>query len=85
MHRASTENSSKDETDSGIRETPLKVYTYLVFHRELALALRHATQMIRVAKHVIECDVHHCCELVLAYFAVDNCPTAGVQSSDHTA
>ncbi len=42
----------------------------LVLHAELALALRDAAQVVRVAEHVVQGDLGDRGELVLEHFAV---------------
>ena len=57
----------------------------LVFHAELALALRHTTQVARVSEHVVERDLGRRRELVLAHLAVDDRPATLVQPTDDSA
>ena len=57
----------------------------LVLHAELALALRHTTQVARVSEHVVERDLGRRRELVLAYLAVDDRPATLVQPANDRA
>ena len=56
---------------------------YLVFHAELTLALRRATELARISKHVIQRDFRDGCKLVLADLTIDNRPTTRIQSANH--
>ena len=58
---------------------------HLVFHAELALALRSAPQLARVPEHIIQRHFRHGRKLVLADLAINNSPTARIQPADHRA
>ena len=59
--------------------------TYLILHRELALALCATTKSIRVSEHIVESNLCDSSELVFADLAVHNRAAALVESTNHSA
>jgi hypothetical protein len=68
-----------------VRRTIESEGTNLVFHAEFTLALRRASQLIRVPKHIIQRDFSQTRELVVSDLRVDDRATAGVEAADHVA